>query len=97
MVRGIGARGKNCMKKKTVKYTDEPMNQVEIIEDFLPSPAELVLREETVKVTLSLTKESVDFFKNEAKANHSQYQKLIRLLLDQYARQHMKIGNRRGK
>lgn len=83
------------MKKKTVEYTDEPLGDLEIVDDFLPSPAELVSREETVKVTLSLTKESVEFFKSEAKENRSQYQKMIRLLLDQYARQHMKAHRHR--
>lgn len=72
------------MKKKTVKYTDEPMGKVKVIPDFLPSPENLVLKEETVKVTLSLTKESVDYFKSEAEKHHTQYQKMIRVLLDQY-------------
>ncbi len=73
------------MKKKKIKYTNEPIGKIKIVEDFLPTPEELVLREETVKVTLSLTKGSVDFFKKEAKIHHTQYQKMIRHLLDQYA------------
>jgi len=73
------------MKRKRVKYTDEPMGKIKVVPDFLPSPGELVLKEETVKVTLSLTKESVDFFKEEAEARHTHYQKMIRALLDQYA------------
>jgi predicted DNA binding CopG/RHH family protein len=73
------------MKKHKVKYTDEFIGDVKIIEDFLPSPEDLVLKEENVKVTLSLTKESLDFFKEEAKLHHTQYQKMIRNLLDQYA------------
>lgn len=73
------------MKKKTVKYANEPIGDVQIIKDFLPSPDELVLREETIKVTLALTKTSVDFFKIEAKKRHTQYQKMIRSLLEQYA------------
>lgn len=73
------------MKKQTIKYTNEPIGDVQIIKDFLPSPDELVLREETVKVTLALTKTSVDFFKTAAKKRHTQYQKMIRSLLEQYA------------
>lgn len=53
--------------KKTIKYTDEPIGDIKIIEDFLPSPKDLVLKDENVKVTISLTKESVEFFKSEAK------------------------------
>ncbi len=41
------------MKKKT-KYSDGPLNDVRIVEDFLPSPENLVFRDETVKVTISL-------------------------------------------
>jgi len=50
------------MKEKT-KYTDEPMGKVKVISDFLPSPEELALKDETVKVTITLSKTSVDFFK----------------------------------
>lgn len=73
------------MKKHSVKYTNEPIGKVKIVSDFLPRPDDLVLKEENVKVTLSLTKESLDFFKEEAKSHHTQYQKMIRILLDQYA------------
>jgi predicted DNA binding CopG/RHH family protein len=71
--------------KKKIKYTDEPMGKVKVVSDFLPSPEELVLKDETVKVTISLSKTSVDFFKNEAKKYNTQYQKMIRRLLDEYA------------
>ncbi len=53
------------MKKKT-KYTNEPI-EFEIINDFLPSPEHLVLKEENVRVTINLSKTSVDFFKKHAK------------------------------
>lgn len=72
------------MKKRTVKYTNEPLGKVEIIADFLPDPENLIFKDETVKVTLPLSKTSIDFFKLEAKEHHTQYQKIIRALLDQY-------------
>jgi predicted DNA binding CopG/RHH family protein len=71
------------MKKKIV-YTDEPMGDLEVVADFLPSPAELAFREDGVKVTLVLTKSSVDFFKSEAAKHQTQYQRMIRRLLDSY-------------
>jgi predicted DNA binding CopG/RHH family protein len=71
--------------KEKIKYTDEPIGKVSVISDFLPSPEELVLKDETVKVTIALSKTSVDFFKNEAKKYNTQYQKMIRRLLDEYA------------
>ncbi|MCK4608983.1 MAG: CopG family transcriptional regulator [Gammaproteobacteria bacterium] len=73
------------MNKNKIKYTNEPLGKVKIQQDFLPSPEELVLKEETVKVTLSLTKESLEYFKKEAEIHHTQYQKMIRILLDMYA------------
>jgi len=71
--------------KKKIKYTNEPMGKVRVVTDFLPSPEELALKDETIKVTISLSKASVDFFKKEAKKNHTHYQKMIRRLLDEYA------------
>jgi hypothetical protein len=50
----------------------------------LPTLEELAAREETVKVTLMLSKLSVEFFKGEARARRTQYQKMIRRLLDEY-------------
>ncbi len=71
--------------RKKIKYTNESVGKVKVIADFLPSPDELVLKEETVKVTLSLSKSSVEYFKNLAAKKHTQYQKMIRTLLDKYA------------
>ena len=70
--------------KKKIKYADEPMKNVKVIPDFLPSPEDLVFTEETIKVTISLSKRSVDFFKEKAHQHHTQYQKMIRRLLDEY-------------
>ena len=71
------------MKKKIV-YTNESMGEVEVVADFLPSPAELSFREDGVKVTLALSKSSVAFFKAEASKHQTQYQRMIRRLLDAY-------------
>ena len=72
------------MKRKT-KYTDEPIGKVRVVADFLPSPEELALKDETIKVTIALSKTSVEFFKKEAKKYNTQYQRMIRRLLDEYA------------
>jgi len=68
-----------------IKYTDEPLGEIKIVPDFLPSPAELAYREESVKVTIALSKKSIEFFKAEASKHHTQYQRMIRQLLDTYA------------
>ena len=68
-----------------IKYTDEDLGEFQVIPDFLPSPEDLAFKEATVKVTISLSKESVEFFKKEAKKHKTQYQKMIRRLLDVYS------------
>ncbi len=70
----------------TINYSDGPIDEVEIVADFLPSPQELVFREETVKVTIALSRASIEFFKEEAEKNNVPYQRMIRRLLDEYAR-----------
>lgn len=67
-----------------IKYTDEPLGKVQVVSDILPSPAELAFREEGVKVTLALSKKSIEFFKSEAAKHNTQYQRMIRRLLDAY-------------
>jgi predicted DNA binding CopG/RHH family protein len=44
-----------------------------------------VLKEDGVKVTISLSRKSVDFFKAHAAASKVPYQRMIRTLLDSYA------------
>ncbi|MBN2577453.1 MAG: hypothetical protein JXB10_00485 [Pirellulales bacterium] len=70
--------------KSKIKYTNEPL-KMEAVEDFLPPPEELVLKQDTVKVTIGLSKPTIEFFKTKARQNHTQYQKMIRRLLDLYA------------
>ncbi|MGD0949249.1 MAG: CopG family transcriptional regulator [Candidatus Binatia bacterium] len=79
-----------------IKYTDEPLGKVRIVPDFLPPPEDLVFRDEGVKVTIALSKRSVDFFKSEARKHHTQYQRMIRRLLDAYAEHHGRSLNGRS-
>ncbi len=72
-------------KRKKIKYTNEPIGKIKIVADFLPSPDDLVMKEESIKVTLLLSKASVDYFKAIAEKKHTHYQKMIRILLDKYA------------
>ena len=74
--------------KSRIRYSDGPMGDVKVVADFLPSPEELAFREDNVKVTIALSKASVDFFKHEARKHHVSYQKMIRRLLDEYAVRH---------
>ncbi len=76
----------NAFMNTKIKYTDEPLGKVEVVADMLPSPEELAFKEDSVKVTISLSKSSVDFFKREAKKHDTKYQQMIRRLLDAYTR-----------
>lgn len=76
--------------KSRIKYTNEPMGKVRVVKDFLPTPDQLAFKEEKVKVTISLSRSSLDFFKKQAHRHHTAYQKMIRNLLDAYASQHTK-------
>ncbi|MFA6357050.1 MAG: CopG family transcriptional regulator [Candidatus Omnitrophota bacterium] len=78
--------------KKKIRDSEMPIGGLARIKDFLPSPEELVNTEKTVKVTISLKKKSVDFFKHKAGQYHTKYQKMIRELLDKYAMQYSQIS-----
>ena len=73
---------------KRIRYTDEPLGRMRVVADFLPPPAALVPREDTEKVTIVLSRRSVEFFRREAKRYGTQYQRMIRALLDRYAAAH---------
>ena len=73
------------MSNRTVKYTAGEIGRVKVIDDFLPSPDALVAREDNVKVTLGLSRRSIDFFKRGAKTRRVPYQRMIRALVDAYA------------
>jgi phenylacetate-coenzyme A ligase PaaK-like adenylate-forming protein len=89
MVPGTGEKGEGFMKTR-IKYTDEAMGEPKIVRDFLPPPEQLALKEEKVKITISFSKSSVDFFKREAKRNRISYQKMIRGVVDSYASHYQK-------
>jgi predicted DNA binding CopG/RHH family protein len=73
------------MSSRTVRYTKGEIGRVRVVSDFLPTPSDLVPREDNVKVTLSLSRRSLDFFKREAKRRRVPYQRMIRALVDTYA------------
>ncbi len=81
--------------KKFSGYTDEPLGRIRIIENFLPPPDQLILKDDGVKITISLSQRSVDFFKFHAKKSKVPYQRMIRRVLDEYAG-HFTSKNRRA-
>ena len=77
----------------TVRYTDDQGELDTLgprVADTLPPPEMLVSPDDGVKVTLTLSTQSVAFFKEIARKQHVPYQRMIRALIDQYARLHRK-------
>jgi predicted DNA binding CopG/RHH family protein len=60
------------------------MGALRVVPDFLPSPEELSLKTMNTKVTLSLSVDSVAWFKEMGEKHHIPYQRMIRMLLDEY-------------
>ena len=55
---------------------------------FLPSPEDISQSLATVKVTMYVGARSLDFYKTQSKRMKIPYQRLIRTILDDYARQY---------
>lgn len=66
---------------RKISYVEEPI-RAEIVTDYLPPPEQLVMNEDGIKITITLSRNSVEFFKAAAKRNHTSYQRMIRRLLD---------------
>lgn len=74
------------MKKSKAKSGDKTTN-------LIPSLDELAQKEDSVKVTLTLTSASVEFFKQEAKKREVCYQVMIRNLIDEYVKHYLYEGD----
>ena len=67
-----GAKGDAFMKKKT-RYSEAPKSVAEAlgaskaIDDFLPPPEKLIFKRPSIKITLALSQESIEFFKKKAR------------------------------
>jgi predicted DNA binding CopG/RHH family protein len=80
-------------KSKTTANSS-PCDESEVMEaivNSLPPPEMLLRKEQTVKVTFSLSKSSVAFFKKHARRQRTHYQKMIRRVIDLYAEKHQQV------
>ena len=74
-----------------VNYTNAPSDIAEALEnaaameDFLPSPEQLVLKTEKEKITIAIDKRSLELFKQYAKKHNAKYQTMINGVLGSYA------------
>lgn len=81
---GVTGENERRFMNANVKYKTEDIGEPKVIADFLSPPSELAFRKEHVKATLALSKKGVDFFTAEVNKHHTQYQRMIRRLLDSY-------------
>ena len=76
------------------KSAPEDINEALIssiqVEDFLPPPELLIPKEETKKITITLSKRSIDFFKEVSRKTDIPYQQMIRKVLDIYTEHYIK-------
>ena len=77
--------------KEKIMDSNKPIGKLTRVDDFLPRPEELIIPEETIKITLLLKKSSVDFFKHKANECHTKYHRMIRELIDRYAARYSSI------
>lgn len=74
------------MKKSKTKFDDKPATKANGFKSLMPSLDKLAQKEDSIKITLSLTKASVEYFKNEAAKREVCYQVMIRNLIDEYVK-----------
>ena len=77
------------MARKKKQNSDMPIEPVKIVKDDLPSPSELAKSIEAVRITIMLSKSSVDYFKKTAHKYHIKYQRMMREVLDSYVSKHL--------
>ncbi|MGP1600712.1 BrnA antitoxin family protein [Treponema sp.] len=85
----IGVKGKNSMKNiysDPEKSVMEALDSAVLVTDFLPSPAKLIRKSTKEKITISIDSDCINFFKTEAKKNHTKYQTMMNEVLSQYAK-----------
>ncbi len=95
------AKEPNRQAWESVEYTDNPdlpelEDLVEVSRDFLPRPEELVFRPKGVKVTITLSEESLNYFKAQAERLQTPYQRMISNLIDEYVQRQQHIDQVSG-
>ena len=101
MVPVTGEEEGGFMKKK-FEYTEGPIDRADPkklvrVPNFLPPPEELARRMDKIKITITLTADSIEFFKKRAEKHDIQYQRLIRSILDEYVAHHIQLEKSEGK
>ena len=73
------------------KSVMDALDSAVLVEDFLPSPAELVKKTTKEKITISIDSDCIKFFKTEAEKHHTKYQTMMNEVLSQYAKHYATV------
>lgn len=84
----IGEKGGKYMKKKRNIDPDKPIGKLTVIPDFLPSPEKLFPKSEVQKITILVDKNTILFFKRTASQHGQKYQRMMREILNRYAKKY---------
>lgn len=88
---GTGEKEGKYMSNSNIKYTSAPADIAQAlqdaipIEDFLPSPDQLILKAEKEKITIAIDKRSLELFKQYADKHDAKYQTMINGVVSSYA------------
>jgi predicted DNA binding CopG/RHH family protein len=63
----------------------EAIERSEVVEDFLPKPADLVGKVNKKRVTITLSERSIERFKRFAQRHNARYQTMISEVVDAYS------------
>lgn len=80
--------------RKAFEEEDGPSRWAKVIPNFLPPPEALFPAEDTLKITLRLDRQSVEFYKDRAKRHGTKYQRMMREILKRYALHHLSNPSR---
>src|SRR5215211_6633203 len=88
---------------ETARYEEDPFELGNIddaklvaVDNFLPRPEDLVFRPKGVKVTITLSEDSLNYFKAQAERLQTPYQRMIRNLIDEYVHRQQERDQRGG-
>lgn len=87
----LGTGEKEGKYMSNVNYTNAPDDVREsledpiFVEDFLPSPEELVRKIKKEKITIAIDSDSLGLYKQYAKKHNAKYQSMINGVLSSYA------------
>ena len=69
---------------KNIHDPNMPIGKLTRIVDDLPPPSELAKPLQGVRITIVVSKSSVEYFKRNARKYHTKYQRMMREVLDGY-------------